>query len=86
MAPNVHDEATCTSRKENSIRKIVSAEDREAHAQAFVVSFIAEHSLPFTMSPHLIRFAQTLSSDSESFYVSHDSSLQIERGVSCQHK
>ena len=42
----------------------MSAEDREAHAQAFVVSSIAEHSLPFTMSPHLIRFAQTLSSDS----------------------
>ena len=58
--PNVH-EKVCSSRKEQSLPKIVSADDRKAHSEAYIVSFITEHTLPY--APHLIQFAQMLSSD-----------------------
>ena len=45
--------------------KIVSFEDRLAHNDAFVVSFLAEHNLPFTMVPNFIEFAQCLAKDSK---------------------
>lgn len=62
---NVHSEAVCSSRRDPNLPKIVSFEDRKAHAEAFIVSFLAEHCLPFTMAPKLIEFAQMMSSDAK---------------------
>ena len=62
-APNVHDNQTCEARREKSLPPLVGLLDRKAHTEAFLVSFLAEHSLPFTITPHLIRFAQELSKD-----------------------
>ena len=39
--------------------------DRTAHAEAFVCSFIAEHTLPLSMAPHLINFAKVMCIDNK---------------------
>lgn len=62
-APNIHDGQACHSKRKDPLPRIVSFEDRKAHNEAFIVSFMAEHSLPFTLAPHLIRFTQELSKD-----------------------
>ena len=63
-APNVHDGEACQSIRKDPLPLIVSLDDRKAHTEAFLVSFMAEHSLPFTLAPQLIRLAQELSKDS----------------------
>ncbi|KAK3764280.1 hypothetical protein RRG08_033362 [Elysia crispata] len=40
-----------------------SFKDRVSQQQAMVCSFISEHTLPFSIAPHLIKFAQALASD-----------------------
>ena len=39
--------------------------DRVTHAESFVCSFMAEHNIALSMAPHLVQFAQALSSDSK---------------------
>ena len=62
-APNIHSEAHCSSRTEPVLPKIPSFQDRLSHNEVFVVSFIAENSLPFTMAPKLIEFAKVMAND-----------------------
>ena len=59
--PNVHNSQACKSRRKTLLPSIVSLKDRKSHTEAFVVSFMTEHSLPFTLAPHLIQFLQDLS-------------------------
>ena len=63
-APNVHDNQICDSIRKNPLPPAISLNDRKAHAEAFLVSFIAEHSLPFSVMPQLVPFVQELSKDS----------------------
>lgn len=42
---------------------VVSYTDRKTDAEAMVINFIAEHSLPLSVSPHLIDLANELSRD-----------------------
>ena len=56
-APNIHSDAQCNSRTEPVLPKIPSFKDRCAHNEAFVISFLAENNLPFTMAPKLLDFA-----------------------------
>ena len=62
---NIRDGAQCSSRTKEALPKIVSFEDRLAHNNAFIVSFLAEHNLPFTMAPNLIEFARFMAKDSK---------------------
>lgn len=41
--------------------------DRVCNAEAMLLSFMAEHSLPFSMAPHLITLTQGLSHDKKAF-------------------
>ena len=59
-AANIHDGDQCSSRAKESLPKIVSFEGRLAHNDVFIVPFLAEHDLPFTISPNLIEFARFL--------------------------
>ena len=54
VAPNVHNDEVCQSKRAEALPKAVSAQDRKSHAEAFVTSFIAENSLPFTLAPKVI--------------------------------
>nr|XP_047140460.1 uncharacterized protein LOC124815724 [Hydra vulgaris] len=64
-ALNVHDEQACASKIESSVKKSVGVEDRIAHAEAMVLSFVAEHSLPFCLTPAIIRLSQVLAKDNK---------------------
>ena len=64
-APNIHDSQVCENIRKNLLPPAASVSDRKAHAEAFLVSFMPEHSLPFTLTPQLVRFAQELSKDSK---------------------
>ena len=46
VAENVHTTAAYPSLKENTSRRIVSVSDRKHHLEAYILSFIAESSLP----------------------------------------
>ena len=37
--------------------------DRESHTEATVLSFVAEHSLPLAVAPHLVQFAKHMAED-----------------------
>ena len=43
--------------------RIVSLKDRQSHQEALICSFIAEHSLPLSLAPHIVSLAQELSRD-----------------------
>ena len=62
-APNIHSDAQCSQRVEPQLVKIPSFQDRVAHTEAFVVSYMAENNLPFTMAPKLLEFAKFMSRD-----------------------
>ena len=64
-AANIHDGDQCNSKTKEALPKIVLFEDRLAHNDTFIVSFLAEHNLPFTMVPNLIEFARFLAKDSK---------------------
>ena len=64
-APNVHNDAHCNARTELALPKIPSFQDRVAHNEAFILSFMTENSLPFTMAPKLIEFAKFLAKDAK---------------------
>ena len=63
VAENVHTTATCPSLQENTSRQIASVSYRKYHLEAYVLSFVAENSLPLSVVPKLIEFSQFLSRD-----------------------
>ena len=68
VAENVHTTAACPSLKENTSRPIVSVSDRKHHLEGYIVSFIAENSLPLSVVSKLIEFSQFLSRDPKALY------------------
>jgi hypothetical protein len=42
---------------------VISTLDRKAHAEARTVSFLAEHTLPLSLAPHLIDYAKEMAKD-----------------------
>lgn len=64
-APNIHSDAVCNQRTEVVLPKIPSFLDRLAHNEAFLLSFLCEHNLPFSMAPRLIECARFLAKDSK---------------------
>ena len=68
VAENVHTTAACPSLKENTSRPIVSVSDRKHHLEGYILSFIAESSLPLSVVPKLIEFSQFLSRDPKALY------------------
>ena len=64
-APNIHSDAHCSARAEVTLPRLPSFQDRLAHNEAFLVSFLVEHTLPFTMAPNLIEFAQFMAKDAK---------------------
>ena len=63
VAENVHSTAACPLLKENTLHLIVSVLDHKHHLEAYILSFIAENSLPLSVVPKLIDFSQFLSGD-----------------------
>ena len=63
-APNIQDSMFCNSRKK-PLKPVISALNRKAHSEALIVSFLAEHSMPFTATPSLIQLTQELAKDAE---------------------
>ena len=63
-APNIHDSMFCNSRKK-PLKPVISALDRKAHSEALIVSFLAEHSMPFPAAPSLIQLTQELAKDAK---------------------
>ena len=61
-APNVHVTATCANRVAQEKMR-ASFRDRESHAEACTPAFVAEHSLPLAMVPHIIKYVQEMSRD-----------------------
>ena len=53
----------CGGKPKQLLLPVASLQDQKSHAEAFVVSFLAEHTLPFTMAPQVIRLAQELERD-----------------------
>ena len=49
----------------------VSLKDRVTHQEALLCSFMAEHTIPMTMAPHLIDLAKELSKDSKALAQLH---------------
>ena len=62
--PNIHESASCSGKKDAPLPN-VSYVDRKSHAEAMVISFIAENNLPLTMSLKLIELGKELSRDSK---------------------
>ena len=60
-AENVHTTAACPSLKDNTSHLIVCVSDRKHHLEAYILSFVAENSLPLSVVPKLIEFSQFLS-------------------------
>ena len=61
--PNVHDARICGREAKQPLQTVASLQDQKSLAEAFVVSFLAEHTLPFTMAPQVIRLVQELARD-----------------------
>ena len=55
VAEIVHTTATCPSLKENTLH-LVSVSGHKHHVQAYILSFIAENSLPLSVVPNLVSF------------------------------
>ena len=64
-ASNIHNKAQCNSRMKETLPKMVAYEDRLAHNEAFLFSFLVGHGLPFTMAPNLIEFPHFMAKDSK---------------------
>ncbi|XP_055881072.1 uncharacterized protein LOC129925675 [Biomphalaria glabrata] len=65
LAPNVLQAQCSTLCNEPATAVYVSMKDRVSHQEALLCSFIAEHSLPLSIAPHLVALAQELSRDSK---------------------
>ena len=72
-AENIHDAQACNQRTVET-KPSVSFVDRKSHAEARTLSFAAEHTLPLTLVPHLIKYAQEMAQDSKTL-----NSLSMER-------
>ena len=68
VAENVQTTAACPSLKENTSHPIVSVSDRKHHLEGYILSFIAENSLPLLVVPKLIEYFQFLSRDPKALY------------------
>ena len=62
-APNIHDSMFCNSRKK-PLKPAICALNGKAHSEALIVSFLAEHSMPFTFTS-LIQLTQKLAKDAK---------------------
>ncbi|XP_060764516.1 uncharacterized protein LOC132873191 isoform X2 [Neoarius graeffei] len=60
---NVHSAASCSASQMTPTKPVISFLDRKSYQEAALLSFMAEHSLPLSISPHLIKFAQEFSRD-----------------------
>ena len=60
---NIHDANTCNNPTEKVLPKVPSFKDRVSHTEAFIISFMAENTLPFAMVPKLIEFSKFLAQD-----------------------
>ena len=58
-APKIHDSMFCNSRKK-PLKPVISGINQKAHSEVLIVSFLAEHSMPFTAAPSLIQLTQEL--------------------------
>ncbi|XP_019731634.1 uncharacterized protein LOC109519504 [Hippocampus comes] len=61
-APNILDSSSCSELVQPP-RPDISIQDRKAHLEAMTLAFISEHSLPLTLIPRLINFAQEFGRD-----------------------
>ena len=68
VAENVHTTAACPLLKENTSRPIVSVSDHKHHVEAYILSFVAETSLPLSVVPKLIEFSQFLFRYQKAFF------------------
>jgi hypothetical protein len=55
--------ANVAVRKEQQPKPVVPVPDREKNAEATILGFIAEHSLPYTIAPALVELVKELSKD-----------------------
>ena len=63
VAANIHDSEACTTKLQRISRPLVSVKDHTLNTEAFILSFIAENSLPLSKVPRLVEFAKFLSRD-----------------------
>ena len=63
VSENIHTTATCPLLKENTSSPIVSVSDCKHHLKAYILSFVAENSLPLSVVPKFIYFSQFFSRD-----------------------
>ena len=68
VAENVHTTAAYPSLNENTSHLIVSVSDCKHHFEGYVLSVIAENSLPLSVVPKLIEFSQFLFRDPKALY------------------
>ncbi|KAJ8043861.1 hypothetical protein HOLleu_11149 [Holothuria leucospilota] len=61
--PNVHNAASCSGKVESKLTPNACYLDRKGNAEAMVVSFVAEHSLPFAVVPHILDLSKELARD-----------------------
>ena len=59
VASNVHSSETCSTRRQPTARPVISVHS----AEAFILSFAVENSLPLSKVPKLVEFARFLSKD-----------------------
>ena len=74
---------SCPNKVQKETAPNVSFVDRKSTAEALLTSFVAEHSLPFTMAPHLIQLASELVRDPRALQelsMERTTLLQAERG------
>ncbi len=64
-APNIHNTDTCASLVKETVRPVVNVYDRTGHAECRTISLIAEYSMPLSMAPVLIEYAQEMSQDAK---------------------
>ena len=61
-APNVHEGSSCAGMIK-PMQPHISILDRKSHMEAMTVSFVAEHSLPLSITTQLMKFGQEFSRD-----------------------
>ena len=74
MAESVHTAATCPLLKQNALCPIVGVSGRKHHRGAYILSLVAENSLPLSINPKLTELSQFFSRDPKALF-----QLQINR-------
>ena len=62
-APNTHGHSCSSDPASKTVSQNVNFWDRVSHGEARTLSFVAEHSLPLSITPHLIEYAREMSQD-----------------------